>query len=181
MKLYSRYELPKLLLQHDIKYGIELGVGNGKFASHLLTNYNFKRFYGVDSYADHHDVRQYKKWLRKSQKFSNYTLLRTTFDEALDFFENNFLDFIFYDGYDYSVDILNSWFLKLKQNGIFFGRCYEEKWPRDSTKTTPGNSVIDTNLFIEQHNLQLNIIEETPDKTIKVDKSTKRSWYIIKP
>ena len=181
MNLYSRYDLPKLLLEHDVKYGIELGVAAGKFSSHLLTNYNFKEFYGVDSYEDHHNVKQYKKWLRNSQKFSNYTLLRTTFDEALDFFKDNFFDFIFYDGYDYNVDILNSWFLKLKQNGIFSGRCYETRWPDSRTKTTAGNSLIDTNLFIKQHALQLNIIEETPDKTTKTDKTTKRSWYIIKP
>ena len=149
MNLYSRYDLPKLLLEHDVKYGIELGVAAGKFSSHLLTNYNFKEFYGVDSYNDHHDVKQYKKWLCNSQKFSN--------------------------------DILNSWFLKLKQNGIFSGRCYETRWPENRFKTTPGNSLIDTNLFVKEHDLQLNIIEETPDKTTKTDKTTKRSWYIIKP
>jgi len=191
MKLYSRYDLPKLLLEHNIEYGVELGVSSASFAEHLLRNHNFKELYGVDSYVDHHDVEEYKKTCRKLKPFLNHTLLRTTFDEALDFFDDDFLDFIWYDGYDYDINTLSNWFSKLKQNGIFAGRCYEEKYPKrgdkwPSNEINPLNSVESVDLFMKQHNLQLNIIEETPDKlwihnmVKRVDKHTKKSWYTIK-
>ena len=186
MKIFSKYDLPKLLLEHDVKCGIELGVATGSNSYYLLTNYNFKKFYGVDSYVDEGwNVEVYKKWLKKSQEFKNYTLLRTTFDEALDFFEDDFLDFIYYDGYDYNFNTLNSWFLKLKQNGILCGQgfgCHRTvdkilvrgRWIYQYSK-----EAIDA--FIKHNDLQMNMMLDTrTEKEKAIGSFANKSWYVIK-
>lgn len=114
--------------------GIELGVAAGSFSARLVQSGRFRHVFGVDVYADSHTVREYKTALRATGLFSSYRLLRMTFDEALDLFEDASLDFIYADGYAHTGEdggrTLVDWYAKLKPGGIFAGDDYDPvKWP----------------------------------------------------
>ena len=79
--------------------GIELGLATGHFSGRMIQSGEFKKFYGVDLYGDHHDTDEYKSAIKLVGLDSNYTLLRMSCDEALDLFDDNYFDFIYFDGY----------------------------------------------------------------------------------
>jgi hypothetical protein len=55
------------------------------------------------------------------------------FDEALELFEDETLDFVYVDGYAHTGEdggrTLVDWFRKLKVGGIFAGDDYHDDWP----------------------------------------------------
>lgn len=113
--------------------GIELGVAKGVFSKRMVQSGKFSKFYGVDVYSDQHDTNEYKAALKNIGLLENYTLLRMTFDDALDLFEDNFFDFIYIDGYAHTGEeggkTLANWYKKLKVGGIFSGDDYHPDWP----------------------------------------------------
>ncbi len=59
----------------------------------------FKWLYGIDIYADHHDLDEYKSALKRlgwKNEERRYVLLRMSFNAALDLFEDNTLDLVYY-------------------------------------------------------------------------------------
>ena len=96
-------ELPRhgviSLLTHTGAFGIELGVAGGHFSARMVQSDIFKHFFGVDLYEDHHDVTEYKSALKLIGRLDKYSLLRMSFDDALDIFDDQSLDFIYIDGY----------------------------------------------------------------------------------
>lgn len=114
--------------------GIELGVAGGSFSAKMVQSGRFQQFWGVDVYADAHNVQEYKRALVATGMWSDYRLLRMTFDEALDLFPDGFFDFIYVDGYAHTGEeggrTLVDWYRKLKAGGIFAGDDYSpETWP----------------------------------------------------
>jgi SAM-dependent methyltransferase len=114
--------------------GIELGVAGGSFSARMVKSGRFRQFWGVDSYADAHNVKEYKQALLTIGMWSDYRLLRMTFAEALDLFPDGSFDFIYVDGYAHTGEeggkTLVDWYSKLKPGGIFAGDDYApDTWP----------------------------------------------------
>lgn len=94
----------------------------------------FPHFVGVDVYGDGHNTAEYKKALLAVGLWSDYRLLRMTFDVALDLFEDRSFDFIYCDGYAHTGEeggrTLADWYPKLKPGGVMAGDDYDpDNWP----------------------------------------------------
>jgi len=113
---------------------VELGVAEGLFSERMVRSGKFRQFIGIDMYADlDHDTGQYKRALRRLELASGYKLLRMRFDEALDLFEDQSLDFVYVDGYAHGGEeggeTIFSWYAKVKIGGLLAGDDYHSDWP----------------------------------------------------
>jgi Methyltransferase domain len=130
-----RHDVIKLLEKPNGNIGVELGVAEGVFSDRMVKSGAFEIFYGIDKYTDKPwvTVEAYKRALRKIGLQSAYRLLRMTFDDAYDLFENESLDFIYVDGYAYTGenggDIIYKWARKVKIGGVIAGDDYHSDWP----------------------------------------------------
>ena len=129
---FFRHDLINFLKKDNL-IGIELGVAGGHYSDKMLKSGKFKKFYGVDLYEDHHDVQEYISALKLIGLEKNYVLLRMSFDEAINLFDDNFFDFIYFDGYAHTGEeggkTFCDWYKKLKIGGLFAGDDYSENWP----------------------------------------------------
>lgn len=153
--------------------GIELGVAAGSFSAKMVESGKFARFFGVDMYADSHNINEYKNALRLVGLDQNYHLLRMTFDQAIDLFPDAHFDFIYVDGYAHTGEeggrTLLNWYAKLKPGGIMAGDDYDAtRWPL---------------VVWAVHNLvsQLGLALKVTDKTVGETYNRFRSWFVIKP
>lgn len=138
----------------------------------MVDSGKFSNFYGVDMYADTHDTEEYKSALLAIGIEKNYKLLRMTFDDAIDLFEDNFFDFIYIDGFAHTGEeggkTLNKWYKKLKVGGVFAGDDYHADWPL---------VVWAVNNFAKQIKATLKITDKT-DKDVAF--CGYPSWFLIK-
>jgi hypothetical protein len=129
---YYRHDLLKIL-DGENYIGIELGVAGGHYSERMMRSGKFKKFYGVDLYEDHHNVSEYISALKLIGLDKNYVLLRMSFDEAIELFDDGYFDFIYFDGYAHTGEeggkTFNDWFKKLKVGGVFAGDDYHDDWP----------------------------------------------------
>jgi hypothetical protein len=153
--------------------GIELGVAAGSFSKRMVDSGKFRTFFGVDVYGDGHDVRQYKTALKTVGILADYRLLRMTFAEALDLFDDGFFDFIYVDGYAHTGEeggrTMLDWYAKLKPGGIMAGDDYDaERWPL---------VVWGANNLVHQLGLPLQVTEQLHDANY----NRFPSWFFTKP
>ena len=117
--------------QHGL--AVELGVAEGGFSNQLVFSKRFNWVVGVDMYADDHDTEEYKLALRRVGLFENYKLLRMRFDEALDLFPDESIDFLYIDGYAHTGEdggrTIIDWSRKVSVGGVIAGDDYDEAWP----------------------------------------------------
>lgn len=130
---WHRHDVLRLLGERNELIGAELGVAGGEFSHRMVASGRFAEFFGVDMYADTHDVDQYKQALRRVGLRAPYKLLRMTFAEAWDLFEDESLDFIYIDGYAHSGqeggETIWMWAQKVKVGGLIAGDDYHSDWP----------------------------------------------------
>lgn len=133
MEILHRDGFQSVLKKHNCTVGVELGVDRGEFSETLNKTYNFKQFFSIDRWSDHHTAQHYFKTLKRLLKY-NVITLRCTFTEALDLFTDNYFDFIYIDGNakggQESGQTLYGWYPKLKPGGIFAGHDYHPKWQK---------------------------------------------------
>ena len=129
---YSRFNVPDFI-QKDNLIGIELGVAKGDFSKKMLESNKFKLYYGVDKYSDHHDSKEYLAAIKHIGINKSFHLLRTSFESALNIFEDNYFDFVYVDGYAHGGQeggkTLCDWIKKVKVGGIICGDDYDSKFP----------------------------------------------------
>lgn len=96
------------MLRHEVvsqlhgfaNVGIELGVAEGVYSKRMIDSKKFMRFFGVDLYGDIHNTSEYKRALQHiGLRDERYCLLRMTFEDALDLFDDEYFDFIYIDGF----------------------------------------------------------------------------------
>lgn len=113
--------------------GIELGVAGGHYSKRMVDSGKFSKIFGVDLYEDHHNTAEYKSALSLIGLDKNYVLLRMSFMDAVDLFDDNFFDFIYFDGYAHTGEeggkFFSEWYKKLKVGGVFAGDDYHDDWP----------------------------------------------------
>ncbi len=130
---FHRHDILKLLPGGNGCIGIELGVAGGEFSRRMVASGRFATFFGVDMYADTHDVGQYKTALRRVGLLAPYKLLRMSFAEAYDLFDDESIDFIYIDGYAHSGqeggETIWHWARKVRVGGLIAGDDYHSDWP----------------------------------------------------
>jgi hypothetical protein len=99
----------------------------------MIDSRKFSHFFGVDAYADIHNIEEYKQAIKKIGLFSNYKLLRMKFSEAYDLFDDESLDFVYIDGYAHNGEeggsTIFDWSKKVKIGGVISGDDYHKDWP----------------------------------------------------
>lgn len=130
---FHRHDILRLLPEGAGRVGLELGVAGGEFSRRMVQSGRFEQFFGVDMYADTHDVAQYKTALRRVGLTAPYKLLRMTFAQAYDLFDDESIDFIYIDGYAHSGqeggETIWHWARKVKIGGLIAGDDYHSDWP----------------------------------------------------
>ncbi len=130
---YTRYDVIELMSKKEGAIGVELGVAAGGFSKRMVESGRFAHFFGVDVYGDNHDTIQYKEALQTVGLMAPYKLLRMTFDEALDLFEDERLDFVYVDGFAVTGQLggraIYSWSEKVRIGGLIAGDDYHDDWP----------------------------------------------------
>lgn len=127
----SRNAIPMFLDDMGYKTGAELGVARGRFSRILLKRSAIKMLYSVDKWDGErgHDRRQYFRAMNALHGFGRRSMvLRLSFSEAKDLFEDNSLDFIYIDGYAHETGLmdrtLREWWPKVRRGGLLSGHDY---------------------------------------------------------
>ena len=130
---WHRHDVVRLLGDRTGLVGVELGVAAGEFSRRMVASGKFATFFGIDIYADTHDVDQYKTALRHVGLIGPYKLLRMSFDQAHDLFDDESLDFIYIDGYAHTGqeggETIWAWARKVRVGGLIAGDDYHADWP----------------------------------------------------
>ena len=158
-----------------------MGIARGDFSKLMQNSQKFKLIIGVDCYDEKtfdehsHDINQYKQALKKMNIFSNdYKILRMRFEEAIDLFEDNSLDFVYVDGYAHSGqnggETIFKWYEKVKLGGFIAGDDYHLDWPL---------TVKAVDEFVRQSELDLHVTNFIENKGIK-SYSDYPSWIVKK-
>lgn len=136
----SRLDLPQFFIEMGFKVGVEIGVYKGAFTRRFgkarLT------IYGVDPWKPYADFDIESDNRRSRQEFlyhharrllspyiasNNVILLRETSMEALKYFIDESLDFVYIDGnhcLKYVIEDICEWSKKIKTGGIISGHDY---------------------------------------------------------
>lgn len=135
----SRYDIPWIINDFNLNFGVEVGVFEGDYSKHLLDNSNLKALYMVDLWPikynqkspDSEDgLKIFNKCIKKLESHKpRAVFLRTYSDIACNFFKEESLDFIYIDAchrYSSVVSDLNSWWPVLKIGGLFCGHDYKD-------------------------------------------------------
>lgn len=132
LKDFHRHDILNFLQGHN-NIGIELGVAEGIFSERMAKSGKFARIIGIDMYSDSHDTKQYKRALSRLGVLSDYKILRMRFDEAIDLFDDESIDFIYIDGYAHGGEeggeTIFEWYGKVRVGGIIAGDDYHSDWP----------------------------------------------------
>lgn len=160
----TRAEIVKDLPRNSLV--IELGVAAGRFAVEMLTVNPTIQYTGIDRWSDHHDeVEMFNAGRAIKSINPEAQLIRLTFEDALELFDDETFDLIYIDGYAHTGQdggkTLDDWYPKLKRGGILSGHDYCKKY----------QPTIDAvNAFVDKHNLTLNIINDGDHP----------SWWVVK-
>lgn len=155
--------------------GIELGVAAGDFSERILQHGHVGYLYSVDMWAGDrgHGVDQYREaFVRLHPYRDRNSVMRMRFDEALELFADEALDFIYVDGYAHDGELngqtFREWFPKLKRGGIISGDDYSPEWPL---------VVAAVDAFCAENGLELHVIDCHEDKW----NSMYPTWFAMKP
>jgi hypothetical protein len=144
MQIQTRNDFVKLLKDNGLNgFAAEIGVANGSYSEHLISNGLLEKLYLIDPWKDYGDPnaddgdkygtqsQQDEKYNCVVRKFSFYgdrvEVLRKESVAASALFENNYFDFIYIDAnhsYDSVKSDICAWYPKLKYNGILAGHDY---------------------------------------------------------
>jgi hypothetical protein len=138
--------------------GVELGVAGGAFTHYIASLPSVMHVTGVDRWSDpHHSTKEYAAALVHVGIFARASLVRMTFQEAAELFQDESLDFVYVDGYAHTGQedgqTLADWWPKIKPGGIMAGHDYHDRWPL---------TVEAVNRFARKRGLSLMLTNEQP-------------------
>jgi hypothetical protein len=180
----NRDELIKILKPSG--KGIEIGVQQGVFAKHILENCTNLELYLLDCWqnqkdSEYHDIanvdnQRQAEFMKNtisnvSNFFHNVKIIKGYSDQCVNFFEDNFFDFIYIDAnhsYEAMKNDINKWFPKIKKGGLFAGHDYLDA-PNHEFGVFGVKSAVDE--FALQNNLKVYPTQEPHDF---------KSWFIIR-
>lgn len=159
---------------------LELGVGEGNFTEQLILQHKFLHVYSIDSWDSRksafnenhlHDEEEYKKALTRLDIYKDRnSIMRMSFESAVDIFPDRYFDFIHIDGDpltgEQEGETMENWLSKVKENGVISGNNYHSDYPQ---------MVSAVDAFVKKHNFVLHI----HDYTDKDDQHSRYpNWYI---
>jgi hypothetical protein len=168
--LFAAESLMHILNLHlpEKSTAVETGVFRAYNLVKILENCSkIQRIYGVDqylpyvdyievptNYVDEQKIARVKKAAYQEINLSEHkdkvSILEMSSEKAVDYFQDNSINFIFLDSYLTEKDVekdLEIWYPKLVKGGIFAGHDWEQ-----------GNQVdIEVNKFIKKNNIQSNV------------------------
>ena len=140
---YSRKDLPKLFKDMGFKRGVEIGVAWGQnIADYCKEGFEI---YGVDPWDAHTDEDEFRKLIHidgkygstiegvyqlakeRTEKYPNCVLMKMTSMEALEYFPDRSLDFVYIDGnhsFGHVAMDLMKWNRKVRKGGVIAGHDY---------------------------------------------------------
>lgn len=144
----SGYGLIELLKDKGPIKGLEIGCAEGTTSEFLLKELPNLTLWSIDPYEDYIDWngnnldKLNDKFINTMNRLKPYSerfkLIRKYSDDAIEDFEDGFLDFIFIDGlhtYDQVKKDIENFYPKVKVGGLFSGHDYNNiKEVRDAVK-----------------------------------------------
>ena len=186
-KVKCRDDLTKLIDDLDLHVGVEIGVDEGFFSDWLLANSNLQVLHSIDAWStetektlSEYAARNAKIMADRKQEYRSGEqdarerlskfggrshIIKAISWEAAGLFEDNSIDFIYFDG-SHTKDGLGRdiicWLSKIKNGGVISGHDYCRKH---------GYGVIEVvDNFVKSHGLQLHLTRERESP----------SWWTIK-
>lgn len=182
---FDRLQLPKLLTELGlIGYGVEVGVWQGHYSSHILAHWpGF--LYLVDPWKgdlyNYPDIRDEPQWVQNKyyattlenvKPFTGrYEIARMMSHEAVLHIPDNHLDFIYLDAnhtYTYVLQDCELWWPKLKVGGMMSGHDFVDGENLSGSDFGVASAVSD---FMEKY---------APEAELFVLDEDWQSWYFIK-
>jgi len=135
--------------------GVELGMAAGEFSERIFERSQIGYLFGVDSWAG--DVDQYMAAVARLNAYRDRnTMLRMGFDEAINLFGDETVDFVYVGGAQ-DGQVLRDWYPKLRRGGVIAGAVDE-----------PG-AIEAVDAFIAANGLEPHVIKAEP------------TWFALKP
>ena len=195
----NRKNICKILNDYGLTgYGVEIGVKQGFFSKHILSNVNLKKLYLIDPWTDqdietydevHHDhTNDLKQCLNNIKQFKGKCEIVRDFSyNAHSRFEDEYFDFIYIDGnhsYESVRNDLNTWYPKLKTGGLLAGDDYTINPEELSFNYMFGvKKAVDEFMIKNKKNVSLDLYGDWYYKTIINNNEVlypSRNWYLIK-
>lgn len=134
---YGRVPMARLFAELGFKEGVEIGVRGGEYSETLCKAMPNAKIWGVDPYTridGYRDITRQHTFDRYEQaahekldQYPNYSFLRLTSMQAVNYFADNSIDFVYIDGnhdfYNVTADI-DFWLKKVRKGGIISGDDY---------------------------------------------------------
>ena len=148
IRSYGRNALGYLTKKNSL--GVELGVAAGYFSESLIRTGRFKQLCSIDLWNDHHDQNEYEKVRGRLHEFGERSrIIRKSFYDALNDFEDQSIDFIYIDGYAHKgkvAIIFQQWQSKLKPGAFVSGHDYCKRfWPENFKSINSLETFADSN------------------------------------
>lgn len=150
----------KLIKDFNLQIGVEVGVREGFFSDHLLTECNIPILYGIEMKPLWNRINPLK------QRYPDRFIFEEgKSPEIASKFQNDFFDFIYIDAghsYDNVKSDLEAWWPKLKTNGFYMG---DDFWNDKSDEDGIYGITIAVIEFVQKYNQDLYVsgINEGPN------------------
>lgn len=199
----NRKYLTTILNSHKLNgYGVEIGVKQGHFSKHLLSNWDCKKLYLVDPWIKdtvksdtiiydetHHDHdNDLLICMNNIKPYDNrYEIIRDYSFNAYEKFQDSFFDFVYIDGnhsYDAVKDDLEKWYPKLKTGGLIAGDDYTQVAEENVFDYKFGvKRAVDEFVFNKKKNVSIDLSGDWYYHSTINDTSVlypSRNWYFFK-
>lgn len=128
-------DIPALIKDIKNPVGIEIGTAEGYTTKYLLSTIPNLKLYGIDPYISFQDISGVFVDYDTNGVFENFTKMtseykdryfhfRKTSDEAVNYFDDETIDFVFVDGlhvYDQVLKDCQNYYSRVKKGGLFCG------------------------------------------------------------
>lgn len=142
---FGRDNLAELFNELGFRIGVELGVEQGLYSEVLCKANPNMQLYSVDAWASYQGYRDHKSQEKldgfyedakdRLAPYSNCHIMRRFSAEAVSYFENKSLDFVYIDAnheFYWFLQDLRDWLPKVRKGGIICGHDYIESTRNDS-------------------------------------------------
>ena len=185
----SRKDFPKLIDELSLKVGVELGVNEGGYSDFLLNESKLEKLHSIDAWnldSSETMAAPFKAWTVKQARSaeeiakevlgkhgSRSAVVKANSFDAADQFEDNSVDFIFFDaGHRFSGFALDmiKWWPKVRMGGVIAGHDYWRRYRYEVMEVA--------NAFLFEHRLLMHLTWD--DKNHKGGDYAPPSFWAVK-